>query len=349
MSETMKVVAITQKETIEIRQIARPEPDADSVLIQIDACALCTWEQRVYATGKFSMPFLGGHEVVGKIAAIGERINPEEYKIGAPVAVRMINSCGVCYYCRKGEENICVHSYANDSKDYGMFGPGGLAEYKVVKPEKLFFLYPGLSWEKGLFAEPLACVVKSVERADISLGDDVVVIGAGVMGMLHVLTAKLKGARVILSEIDPARRELAKEMGCDIVFSPKENDPVEFVKGLTQGRGADVVFNTTAIAAVASQAIEMTGKMGRCIMYSSLHPNVPIEVSPNMLHDTQKVITGAVSPSISSFDTAVKLLNKGLVNPEKMFSGAFPVEEAEAAFKHAIRPDTYRVAIKFSN
>jgi L-iditol 2-dehydrogenase len=119
------------------------------------------------------------------------------------------------------------------------------------------------------------------------------------------------------------------------------------VKELTDGRGADVVFNTTAIPAVAAQAVEMTGKLGRCIMYSSVHPADPIGISPDMLHNTEKVITGTVSPSIQSFDTAVRLLNKGLADPGKLLYGTYSPEEAVEAFETAIRPDTYRVIIRF--
>jgi len=347
MSEKMKVLAITGKETTEVREIDRPAPNSEQVLIRIDGCAICTWEQRVYATGKFAMPFLGGHEVVGRIVELGSRVDPKEFSSGDLVAVSMIHSCGSCYYCRKGEHNLCVRSYANMSEEYGMNGPGGFAQYKAAYPPKVWKLNPELPWENGIFAEPLGCVCRSIERANIGLGDDVVVVGGGVMGMLHMMVSRLKGARVILSEPDPVRRELAKTLGCDAVFSPKEEDPVAFVKGLTGGRGADVVFNTTAIPAVAAQAIEMTGKMGRCMMYSSMHPDSPIEISANKIHDTETVITGSVSPSISSFDTAVRLLNKGLINPSRLISGVFSYDEAAKAFETAVRPDTYRVIIRF--
>ncbi|MEG2037038.1 MAG: zinc-binding dehydrogenase, partial [Ruthenibacterium sp.] len=96
----------------------------------------------------------------------------------------------------------------------------------------------------------MACCVHSVERANIQFAEDVVVIGGGIMGQFHVMLAKRKGARVILSEVDETRRKLAESLGADITFNPIEHDPVEFVKGLTEGRGADVVFNTTAIPAV---------------------------------------------------------------------------------------------------
>lgn len=347
MSDKMKVVAITGKESAEIIEVDRPVPAPGQVLVKIDGCAICTWEQRVYATGKFAMPFLGGHEVVGRIVEMGAKIGTKEFSVGDRVTIRMIHSCGACYYCRRGEENLCINSYANMSGEYGMNGPGGFAQYKTADPSKLWKLNPDMPWEYGIFAEPLGCVLKSVERADIGLGDDVVVIGGGIMGMLHMMVSKLKGASVIMSEIDPVRRGLAESLGCDTVFSPKDKDAVDFVKSLTGGRGADVVFDTTPIPAVAAQAIEMTGKMGRCMMYSSMHPDEPIAISANKIHDTEKVITGAVSPSIASFDTAVKLLNKGLIDPSKFLSGVFTYDEAAKAFETAIRPDTYRVIIRF--
>lgn len=345
--EKMKVLAVTGARQTEIAEVARPVPREDQLLVKIEGCAICTWEQRVWMSGKYKMPFLGGHEVVGRVVEIGSKVSTKEVALGDRVAVSVINSCGCCYYCRRGEENLCVESYKNLSEEIGMNGPGGFAEYKAISPAKVWKLREDLPWEYGTFSEPLACVCNSMEKAHIKLGDDVVVIGGGIMGMLHIMLSKLSGARVILSEIDEGRRKLALEMGCDIAFSPLEKDPVAFVKELTEGRGAEVVFNTTAIPAVAAQAVEMTGKMGRCIMYSSVHPADPIEISPDMLHNTEKIVTGTVSPSIGSFDTAVRLLNKGLVNPGKLLHAVYEKEEATRAFEEAIKPDTYRVIIRF--
>jgi len=347
MSETMNVVAITGAKTTQIVEVARPEPKEHEVLVKIEGCAICTWEQRVYATGKFKMPFLGGHEVVGTVVQLGSKVRTKEYTVGDRVAVSVINSCGTCYYCRKGEENLCVDSYANLSEEVGMHGPGGFAQYKAMPSHKLWKLEPSIPWEYGTFSEPLGCVCNSVDKAHIALGDDVVVIGGGIMGMLHMLVAKLRGARVILSEIDEQRRQQAQSLGCDITFNPKEQDPVEYVKSLTGGRGADVVFNTTVFPAVASQAIAMTGKLGRCIMYSSVKPADMIDLNPDDLHNTQKIITGAVSPSIQSFDTAVRLLNKGLIDPKPFLHGVYGYQEAQQAFETAIIPGNYRVIISF--
>ena len=340
MSEKMKVVAITGIKKPEILEVDRPVPGPDQVLVKIDGTAICTFEQRVYVTGKFKLPFLGGHEVVGHVVEMGSKVRTKEFKVGDRVAVSVISTCGTCYYCRRGEENLCVDSYANLSEDIGLNGPGGFAEYKVLPPSKLWKLRDDLPWEFGTFSEPLACVCTSVQKAEIRLGEDVVVIGGGIMGMLHMMVAKLRGARVIMSEIDEKRRKLALELGCDEVFNPLEKDAVAYVKELTEGRGADVVFDTATPPAVAAQAIDMAGKMGRVVMYSSVIPADTIPLDANALHSSEKIITGSVSPSIQAFDTAVRLLNKGLINPSKLLHSVFEKEDAVEAFETSIRPHT---------
>lgn len=210
----------------------------------------------------------------------------------------------------------------------------------------LFFMNDELPLEKACFAEPLACVLNSIEKGRIEIGDDVVVIGGGIMGQLHVMCAKAQGARVIMSEPDGARRELARELGADIAVDPASCDAVEAVRELTGGDGAAVVFNTTAVSAVAQQAIGMVAQMGRVIMYSSQHPDKPIEVSPNWLHNSEAVITGAVSPSVRSFRRSCDALSKGIIDPGRLVSGVFAIDDCQRAFEAAIRPDTFRCIIK---
>lgn len=132
----------------------------------------------------------------------------------------------------------------------------------MAKAEDLFVYPDSTTFEKMAFTEPLACVVNSINRTNIQFGDDVAVIGGGTMGMLHVMLARLKGARVILSEPLRERRDRALKLGCDDVIDPTKEDAVKRVKELTGGRGAQVVFNTTAIPAIAAQAVEMTSPGG---------------------------------------------------------------------------------------
>ena len=130
-----------------------------------------------------------------------------------------------------------------------------------------------------------------------------------------------------------------------MVFNPMEVDPVEFVKSVTEGRGADVVFNTTAIPSVVPQAIAMTGKAGRMIQYSSMHPDAPTPVSPQMLHGTETVLTGSISPDGHDFFVANRLLSSGIIDCKSMIARTFPFAQAQDAFEAAIVPGTFRVII----
>ena len=348
MAEKMKAVAVTGERKAEVIEMTKPAPGPEQILIKVKACALCTYEQRVYKNAsKMSLPFVGGHEISGEIAEVGGGVDPEKYKIGSRAAARVIYRCGTCRYCRQGQENLCVETNRQLIGEEGISGLGGLGQFIPVDPSQVWILPDDMSFEKAALTEPVACVVNSFEKGKPELGDDVVIIGGGIMGMLHLMCAKARGARTIMSEPDMQRRKLAEELGCDITVDPMRTDPVREIKDLTEGRGADVVFNTTPISAVAEQAVQMTGKMGRCVMYSSQHPDVPIKVSADWLHNSEAIITGAVSPSIHSFDTAVRLLTKNIINPEKLISGVFDYTQADKAFEAAIRPDTYRIIIRF--
>lgn len=348
MCEKMKAVAVTGEKKVEIIEIAKPIPKPNQILISIKACALCTYEQRIYnGVKKMKLPFIGGHEIAGEIAQVGSEIDSAKYKSGAKVAARIIYKCGSCYYCRRGQENLCVETGRQLVNEEGVSGLGGLGQYIALEASQVWLLPDDMSCVRAALAEPVACVVNSFEKGNPQLGDDVVIIGGGIMGMLHLICAKLRGARTIMSEPDEQRRNLAKELGCDIVIDPFKSDPVKAIRELTGGRGAEVVFNTTPISAVAEQAVQMTGNMGRCVMYSSQHPDVPIKVSANWLHNSEAVITGAVSPSVHSFETAVNLLSKNIINPDKLITGVFDYTQAEEAFEAATKLDTFRIVIKF--
>jgi L-iditol 2-dehydrogenase len=344
----LKVVAIVDERKTGVFEIDRPVPGPNQVLVRIKACALCTFEQRVFTrVTNRALPWVGGHECAGVIEEIGGEVDPLVYKKGAKAALRVLLSCGECYYCRRGRENLCTNAYKKSAASAGTISPNGLGEYLALDAANIFLLEEDIKYETAVFAEPLACVVNSIERGQIGLGDDVVILGGGVMGMLHILCAKLSGARVIMSEPDEKRAGMARKIGADFVINPLKQDPVQFVKDMTGGRGADVVFNTTALASLAEQAIKMTGPMGRFVMYSSLHPDAPISISPNWLHNTETVLTGSKSPSVGAFDKSVRLLNKKLINVEPLLTEAYDYTEADKAFERAVSPETFRVMIRF--
>ena len=340
---TYKVSVLEEVHKIGTREVEKREPGDKQVLIKVDSCAICTLEQRVYNGVMKRYPFAGGHEAAGTVEAVGERV--KGVKPGDKVAVRLLNSCGECYYCRNGHENQCVVSFIAETQECAM-GPGGLAEYMMVNAEDVYKMADDIDLAHASLSEPVACCVHSIENGKIELGDDVVVIGIGIMGALHIQLAKLKGARVIACELDEKRLEIAKKMGADILVNSGETDPVQAVKDLTDGRGADAVFCTVPVAELAKQAVDMTGKLGRTVFYTSFHPDKPIEISPNKVHSSEQIITGTVNPQKKDFLIATRLLSFNLIDVSELISDRVPLAEIDRAFEEAVLPDTYRIVVK---
>ena len=161
--------------------------------------------------------------------------------------------------------NIIMKTFESFTKSKAYYNPNGysgfygFSEYAVVKARNLYAYPKATPDEEAAFSEPLACVLNSIQRSHIKMGDDVVVIGGGVMGLLHVLCAKLQGARVILSEVDAKRREFGLKLGADEVIDPLSSDPIQQVRDLTGGRGADVVENT-------KQFLRLPYKRLKCVL-----------------------------------------------------------------------------------
>lgn len=338
-----KVAIISGEKKIEAIEKELKQPVGSKVLIKVDSCAICTLEQRMYNGVMKRYPFAGGHEASGTVVAVGE--NVKSLKQGDKVAARLLTSCGECYYCRSGHENQCVISFKADIHE-GIGGPGGFAEYMMIDAKALYKVAEDLDLTAAALAEPLACCVHSINNANIELGNDVVIIGVGIMGAFHIKLAKLKGARVIACEVDEQRLEVARKMGADILVNSREVNAIEKVKELTEGRGADVVFCTAAIPQLADDSIQMTGKVGRVIMYSSFHPDKPIELNVNKVHSTEMNITGAVNANTRDFLMATRLLSNKLVDPSQLISEVVPFEKIEYAFERAIDPKTYRIIVK---
>lgn len=342
MSE-YKVSVMTGEKQIEFRSLELKKPGSGQVLVKIDSCAICTLEQRVYNGLMKYYPFAGGHEAAGTVAEVGDGV--KGLAVGDKVTIRLLNGCGECHYCRSGHENQCVVSFKASTHE-GLNGPGGLAEYMMADAKAVYKLPPDINLAHAALSEPLACCVHSIGKGQIALGDDVVVVGAGIMGAFHIKLAKLRGARVIACEVDKDRLEIARRMGADVLVNSKEQNAVEAVKALTDGRGGDAVFCTAALSSLAAEAIEMTGKLGRTVLYSSFHPKAPIDLDVNNVHYSEMIITGAVNPNIRDFYTATRLLGSGLVDPAELISEQIPFAELDRAFQRAIDPSTYRIIVK---
>ena len=348
----MKAIVELGTKQIEIQELPIPELKDDEVLVKIRANGLCTNDIRDYlGDSVYSFPRIGGHEFSGEIVEIGADVNPTYFKKGDHVVKYIIPACGECHYCKIGRENLCNEVYSSPTFQNvgGISGFRGMQEFLAVKSRDLYKYADGVPYAHSALTEPIACVINSIERANIQFGQDVLIIGAGFMGLLHLMLAKLKGARILVSEPNEERRKLAERLGADITFNPLDSEPVSYVKKVTENRGADVVFNTSSNPNVTMQALEFTAKGGQTFIFSSLHPNKLIETDLGKVHSQETVITGTVSPTIPTFYRAVQLIGKGLIDISPLIDRTFLYTDAVEAFEYAMKPDTYKTIILFED
>lgn len=348
----MKALVMSQPGQVSLQELPTPQPEKGEVLVRVHASGICVNDVRDYkGECNFSYPRIGGHEFAGEIVALGNGVSPEQFPIGSRVVTYVIDNCNTCYHCKNGYTNVCpsfAHTTCYHNPD-GISGFLGFSQYVIAKTEDVYFCGQDTPYEKLAFTEPLACVINSIAQCDISYGDDVLVIGGGTMGMLHVMLAKMRGARVILSEPMASRREKALELGAHIVIDPTAVDAVQEVMKLTGGLGARAVFDTTAVPALATQAIECTAVCGTVVMFSSLHPNKPVEVDLGKIHSTQKKITGAQNGSVKTFWQAVQMITKGLFDPTPLTEAIYDYHDFEEAMACAMRPDTFKVILNITD
>jgi len=344
VTDTYKRAVFVGPRQIRFDELPIPEPGPRQALVKVKACALCTWEQRMYSGEETFYPLAGGHEVSGELVKLGNQVFTDA-QIGDRVMASPLTRCGYCESCRRGLDNICDNN-RKPFREIDVAGPAGLAEYILLEDYQLFRADNGTSFEEICLTEPLACVLRSVRKARVERADNVVVVGAGVMGLLHLLLAKQVGARVIVSEPQAERRAFAKEMRADAVIDPTQDPFAEQVKGLTGGRGADVIFCAVSVAAAVEEAVEAVAKGGRIHVYASIHPKgTRITIDPNPFHSKEIVLTGTMSQDKEDVLQTVRLISRGMVDLKPFISLALPFERLEEGLQAALRPDTYRVIV----
>lgn len=340
MENKNKVIAFTGVKELKIMDHSVPELKPNDVLVHVKATALCTQEQRFFSGDKEvkNYPAVGGHESAGEVVAVGKAV--KNVKVGDKVV------CDGGLVPASGRKRFAgEQSRTPDADGFYTILQGTLSKYVARNEEDVLVCKPDAVYEQICLTEPLSCVLASVNKADIQFCDTVVVMGAGIMGLLHVQLAKLRGAVVMVTEIDQARLEKAKAIGADYVINSRETDPVEEVKKLTDSQGAAVVFNTTPSPVNWDPAIRMLARRGKLVCYSSQYPDEPILFSMGMVHSSQIQIIGTLASTPYEKFISAKLLANGQVKLDEVVDSKVPFEDAEKAFQRALIPGTYRVIV----
>lgn len=348
MADKLRTVVFKDVDHLEVEEFDVPEIGPDQILVRVEACAICTWEQRAYkGINKVEYPFIGGHELCGHIEAMGENVDARTWHIGDRVVCGAQFACDNCTQCKSGEENACQHfDHSKQLPGLPYHGMGGLSSHYVVNPANCFKV-GDTAVEEAALTEPLSCVLHCVEASDIQFGDVVLVIGCGIMGQLNVMLSALRGAMVIVSDTNEERTKLACELGAKIAINPAKENLVERISEITGGEMCNVVIDTTPIVSVVQDAIDCLASAGKVVFYSSFHPDEPVPFSPNLVHKRNLQFIGTANSSQRDFVRATRLISEGVVSLKPFVSEVYPVEQAQEAFDSACKGDKFRVVVKF--
>jgi len=330
-NQKMKAAMLHGVKDLRVEYVDVPRVGDGEILVKVKAATTCGTDlkiyQRGYVSGVIKLPTVFGHEWAGDIDEIGKGVS--YFEKGMRVRAGNSSPCLRCYMCQKGKFNLC--------KDM-MWLWGAYAEYIKV-PQRIVMLNTQVipdhvSYEEAAVAEPLACVLHGVEQAQVGLGDTVAIIGAGPIGLLHLLTARKMGAgKVIISDTIDERLKLAQKLGADETINAKQEDTVERTKKLTNGYGADVVIEAIGTPATWEQALRMVRKGGTVLEFGGCPPATEIKVSTEQLHYGETTIMGAFHTTPFHFKKALNLIASGTINVKPLITDRMKLGDIKQAFE----------------
>ncbi len=329
MAKTMKAAVVEKPNDLKIKQVPVPQISDEEVLIKVKYTGICGTDWSIF-TGKYSadkLPMVPGHEFSGTVAQVGKKARG--VKEGDRVTADINMSCGICFYCRKGQKLMC-----RDFRQLGIHIDGTYAEYVKAPFDQVHRLPDNLDFLAAAFIEPVSCVIHSSKAARITHGSSVAVLGSG-LGALHGALAHLRGAApVIVIGRNPRKLAIAKELGADMTINVSEvKDPVAEVRKLTEGRGADFVVEAVGTPQTYEQAFAMTRPGGTVVAFGICAGEDTIRIKPYDLVLGEKTVASSCAGVGPDWPDAIALLAHGHLKPQSMFSMIVPLEELEAALR----------------
>lgn len=340
----MRACVLVEPGRIETRDdVGMPVAGPDDVVVAVKSALTCGTDLKAFRRGHHLMPppTLFGHEFSGVISDKGNRV--EKFSIGQPVMSVHTAPCGECVYCRRSLQNLCP----NLTKTMAL---GAYAEYLRVPGTVVDVnMYPkpgGLGYREAAMLEPLSCVVYGISQAPVRDADSAVVIGAGAIGLLHVMVLKEMGVRqVIVSGRHDYRLEMAKTVGADLVIDSAGTHAADAVLEATGGLGSPVVFECTGLPAVWEEAVTMVSRGGCVILFGGCPGGTTVTYDTARLHYDQITLKGIFHFTPEAVRGAHDLLAGGRLDVSPLITGDRALEEVPDTFRTFLGKNTMKYAI----
>jgi 2-desacetyl-2-hydroxyethyl bacteriochlorophyllide A dehydrogenase len=315
----MRAAYYAGKETIQVGPCIPEPPAAHQVQIRVSHCGICGTDLHVYhghMDHRVRLPQVIGHEMSGVIEAVGPGVT--NWRPGDRVTVMPLDPCGHCPACRNGHSHVCMNL-----KFIGIDVPGALQTLWTVPAHTLHRIPDSLSLQHAALIEPIAVACHDVRLAALQPGESCVVLGGGPIGALVALVARHAGARVLISEVNPFRVQLARQLGLDVV-NPTEIDLVSHVWDWTAGAGADVVFEVTGAAPAAEVMTELPRVRGRIVIVGVFSKPVPVNLHKFFWRELS--LRGARVYEHQDFEHAIQLAAARALPFDQLITDVYPLD-----------------------
>ena len=332
---------------VRCEQVPMPACGADEIRVKVDACAVCGSDWKAYKSGNPRMkpPITIGHEFTGLIETVGANVHG--LAVGERVVMATSISCGECLYCRRGWRNLCT-----DLRPMGFYYNGGMAEFVTIPARGLqqghvVKVPAGVKAIHAALAEPVSCCVNAAENCGIAKGNVVAVLGAGPMGILNACVAREYGAaRIILSEVNPARLKQAEAFGFDRLVNPASEDLAKVINAETAGYGADVVIVAAPAAQPQEQAMTLVRKRGTVCLFASLPAGKSmLNVDSRPIHYGELRVIGSSDSTDAHVRRAVELIAGGSLPANRVASHVLEPGDIQRAFALMESGEALRVVL----
>ncbi len=321
----MKALLLTEYKQLSVTDFDKPSIRAKDVLVQVRACGICGSDIHGYdgSSGRRIPPLVMGHEAAGVVAEVGNDV--KDFKPGDHVTFDSTVSCGACFYCRRGNINLCNNRMVLGVSCDEYRRHGAFAEFVSVPQHICYRLPDGLSFEHAAMIEAVSVAVHAANRTPVSLGDTAVVVGSGMIGLLAIQAIRLAGcSRVIAVDLDAGRLEKAELLGADIGLKADEVDVPAEVRKLTDGRGADVVLEVVGGTPTIKTAVESARKGGSITLVGNLAPTVEMPLQSIV---TRELSVFGTCASSGEYPACIDLLARGSIRVDEMITAKASLEE----------------------
>ncbi len=331
----MRAVVLEGPNQFGVKEVEKPTINQDEMLLKMERAAICGTDIRILEgkkTKDVRYPSIIGHEMSGTIVEVGE--NVEGFKVGDRVAVANVIPCGCCPMCRRGMENVCMNR-----KAIGYEFDGGFAEYVrlpeiAIKSGNIVKIPEHVSFAEGAIIEPLSCCLRGQRNVNLKFNDNVLIVGAGPIGLMHVLLAKAAGARrVIVSELNAYRRQKALDCGADIVLDPNTDDLAAVVAQETGGIGMDIIIMAIGVPALVTPTLKLARKGGAVSLFAGFAKGVMADLDPNVIHYNELKVTGSSAYKRQDYLDASEMVINGYLDLKPIVTHTYKIDDFQAAYE----------------